>query len=346
MDALCRAGAAEHIHRVPEGSIRELAMILPGALGDFLLALPTLRLLRRRHRAMRTTLVVSGAVRGVARMSMVADEVASLDDASTAWLFGGTTMPPWLARRPAVFSWLGGDASLRDRLAAAAATPCVLGVERGLDAVHATVAYARAAGVEAGWSELAGEARIAPPDSSRAQALVGQLSRPLLVIHRGAGAPAKRWPRDCFAAVADGWRRTTGDVIDLLGPAEAADEALENTVPARDWELGDAAALLGLADAYAGNDSGISHLAAAVGCRGVAIFTSTDPARWAPVGGAVVALEDRAIAHGPAAYSTRSAARVLALLAARESLTSSDPGSSVRAHNEAHPGCSHKLPKP
>jgi ADP-heptose:LPS heptosyltransferase len=331
MDALCAGGAAEHIHRVREGSIHELVMIFPGALGDFLLALPALRLLRREHRDARTTLVVAGGVRGAARLGGLADEIASLDDASTAWLFGGTTLPAWLARRPAVVSWLGGDPSLRARLATAAATSRLLGVERGPGPVHAMMAYARAAGVERGWNELAGAARIAPPDSPRAHALAARLPRPLLAIHRGAGAPAKRWSRDGFVAVAEGWRRMAGSVIELLGPGEAADDALACAVPVRDGDLTDVAALLGLVDAYAGNDSGVSHLAAAVGCRGVAIFTATDPARWAPVGGAIVALDDRATGRDPAASSTLSPTSILALLAARESLTSSDPGSSVRA---------------
>jgi heptosyltransferase-2 len=35
---------------------------------------------------------------------------------------------------------------------------------------------------------------------------------------------------------------------------------------------------------YVGNDSGISHLAAAVGIPTVAIFGPTDPAVWAPRG--------------------------------------------------------------
>ena len=42
---------------------------------------------------------------------------------------------------------------------------------------------------------------------------------------------------------------------------------------------------------YVGNDSGISHLAAAVGTPTVAIFLSTDPRIWAPRGGHVTVLE-------------------------------------------------------
>jgi len=41
---------------------------------------------------------------------------------------------------------------------------------------------------------------------------------------------------------------------------------------------------------YVGNDSGITHLAAAVGVPVVALFGPTDPARWAPRGGRVEVL--------------------------------------------------------
>jgi ADP-heptose:LPS heptosyltransferase len=287
-------------------------MIFPGALGDFLLALPTLRRLRRRHQASPATLVVGGVLRALARASGVADEIASLDDASSAWLFGGTTMPSWLARRPAVYSWFGGGHALADRLAVAAASVRLLGVERGPGRLHATVAYARAAGVGATRRELAAEAGIALPHSPRAEALVARVARPVLAIHRGAGSPAKRWARDRFVAVATDWTRTRGDVIELLGPAEAGDDPLAVTVPARDWELTDVAALLGLVDGYVGNDSGVSHLAAAVGCRGVAVFTATDPARWAPAGSSVMAIRDRATDHDPAPRTNVALTPVLA----------------------------------
>jgi ADP-heptose:LPS heptosyltransferase len=41
---------------------------------------------------------------------------------------------------------------------------------------------------------------------------------------------------------------------------------------------------LAAANLYIGNDSGITHLAAATGCNVVAIFGTTDPRVWAPFG--------------------------------------------------------------
>jgi ADP-heptose:LPS heptosyltransferase len=299
--------------------------ILPGALGDLLLVLPTLRRLRRRSGAP-LTLVVAEPLRALARMIDAADEVESLDDARCAWLYGGSVMPPWLHGRPVVYAWLGADGALRERLAAVSDAVHLLSVERGPGRVHAAVAYARAARVGTSRAVLSADARVEPAPSSSANDLVGRVPRPLLVVHRGAGAPGKRWASDAFAAVVSAWRRR-GGVIELLGPAEADDEALDGAVAARDWSLPDVGALLRLADRYVGNDSGVSHLAGAVGTRGAAVFTSTDPARWRPLGTSIAAI--RGGAHDRA--SSRATARVLQALTPVESLTSCDPGSSVRA---------------
>ena len=43
-------------------------------------------------------------------------------------------------------------------------------------------------------------------------------------------------------------------------------------------------AVLAHAGLYVGNDSGVSHLAAAWGAPALALFGPTDPAQWAPVG--------------------------------------------------------------
>lgn len=303
-------------------------MIFPGALGDLLLALPTLRRLGARVGSAHATLVVAEPLRGLARLAGVAAHVASLDDASSAWLFGGSTPPAWLADRPAVHAWLGArDGALRGRLAAVADPVHLLAVERGPGARHAAIAYAGAAGVGGARLRLAAEARLEPPASAAAASLAARVARPVLAIHRGAGARAKRWAPEAFAAVTAAWRRTRGDVIELLGPAEHADEPLAGTTVVRDWALGDVAALLGLVDAYLGNDSGVSQLAGAVGARGVVVFRATDPRRWRPLSPALTVTRGRATARA----TSPAPAHVLRLLARVESLTSTHPGSSVRA---------------
>jgi ADP-heptose:LPS heptosyltransferase len=50
--------------------------------------------------------------------------------------------------------------------------------------------------------------------------------------------------------------------------------------------------LLSCADAFVGNDSGVTHLAAAMGLRTVALFCPTDPAVYRPLGPTVTVLRD------------------------------------------------------
>ena len=111
---------------------------------------------------------------------------------------------------------------------------------------------------------------------------------PWLVVHPGAGSPAKRWPAEAFARVVTTLAaRARLNVCVHVGPADAeAAAALRN-------HLGEGVAWLTeptlealagvLADAalFVGNDSGVSHLAAALGVPSLVLF---DPRHldWRP----------------------------------------------------------------
>ena len=83
-----------------------------------------------------------------------------------------------------------------------------------------------------------------------------------IIIHAGSGSPKKNWPH--FNA--------------LLGRVPNA------------WPLSEGLSLievsqhLRLCRAYIGNDSGITHLAAYLGCPAIALFGPTDPRIWGPIG--------------------------------------------------------------
>jgi len=102
------------------------------------------------------------------------------------------------------------------------------------------------------------------------------------VLHPFASNPEKRWPLEKFQAVA---RKLNMPVRWCAGPEEPLESAvrLDNL-----YELG---CWLARARVYIGNDSGISHLAAAVGVPTIALFGPTDPAIWAPHGPHVRVLE-------------------------------------------------------
>ncbi len=95
------------------------------------------------------------------------------------------------------------------------------------------------------------------------------------VIHPFSGSPRKNWPMDRFRKLAG---LLEMPVEWCAGPEEDLEGAVH--IP----NLFELACWLRTARIYIGNDSGITHLAAAAGAPVVAIFGPTNPAVWAPRG--------------------------------------------------------------
>ena len=104
----------------------------------------------------------------------------------------------------------------------------------------------------------------------------------------GSGSPKKNWPADRFVELA---RRAAADgvlnVFYLLGEADRGIAvSLARIDPARpalkEASLRQVASVLSACRLYIGNDSGITHLAAAAGAPVVALFGPSDPSLWAP----------------------------------------------------------------
>lgn len=99
--------------------------------------------------------------------------------------------------------------------------------------------------------------------------------RDKIVIHPFSGSKRKNWPLDCFRELAV---RSRLHADWLAGPEEELAEAH------RFDDLADVAAFIAGARLYIGNDSGITHLAAAVGVKTLAIFGPASPRIWVPRG--------------------------------------------------------------
>lgn len=107
-------------------------------------------------------------------------------------------------------------------------------------------------------------------------------ARNFAIIHPFASSLKKRWPLEKFREVA---ARLEIPVKWCAGP----DEHLEDAI--RMDDLYALARWISTARVYIGNDSGIAHLAAAVGTPVVAIFLASDSRVWAPRGPQVAVLE-------------------------------------------------------
>lgn len=135
--------------------------------------------------------------------------------------------------------------------------------------------------------------------------------RPVVAVHPGSGGKTKCWPLDRYLSLlGDLKSRVDPFIIIFSGPAE--DDAIKDRIDAfvrgrfgvlhfSDADLIAVAALLRSSDLYLGNDSGVSHLAAAVGCRVIVLFGPTDPALWRPQGPQVEVLWSADLAGVPVA---------------------------------------------
>ena len=115
--------------------------------------------------------------------------------------------------------------------------------------------------------------------------------RPYLAIHPGAGVPEKCWALERFVELAETLRGRGAAVVFLLGAVEldrwhgGAVERLAGRFPTLvDEPLSTVAGVLAGAGSFVGNDSGVSHLAAAVGAPTVALFGPTSPVHFSPLG--------------------------------------------------------------
>jgi ADP-heptose:LPS heptosyltransferase len=281
-------------------------IIFPGALGDLICAAPAICAVARRRPDASLELMARaelahfavGRIAGIARgHSIDSREVSSLfredggHDESARAFFGGLG---------AIHSFFAsGDARFRAALIQAAS-----GAEISFHPFRPErpghVAAAYLCSVDAACDDLNPSIELRESDFDGARLMLrraGLERARYMMILPGSGSPAKNWPLERFVDLARNVAEQMRSLV-ILGPAEGSIAhvfAGAGLAVARDLPLETVAALARMSAAFVGNDSGVSHLAAATGARGVVIFGPTDPERWRPLGKVAV------ISHNPLA---------------------------------------------
>jgi ADP-heptose:LPS heptosyltransferase len=273
-----------------------ILVIHPGALGDVLQAVPALRGLRAVAPAASITFVGQPRLGRLLVELGAAQQARGFDGFGLEALFVDAPAPTALteavSRVKYAVSWFGSrDETYRRRLRALVPGALVAPPVPDDD----TPVWRHLLGTLAGW-DLAIPERVEP---LRAPPLGAAAARRLrLVVHPGGGGDWKRWPPERYAEVIRELRRR--HPLDLLvhqGPADAEAAARLLALLERDAvallepELPHLAAVLGAARAYLGGDSGVSHLAAAVGAPSVVLFPPATRRRWAPWSPTAVPIE-------------------------------------------------------
>ncbi len=285
-------------------------------LGDFLLATPVIRALREHYPDAKIGLLVRDYFADVASLVPGIDEILVFRANLFHWTFKRfTTLWNQLRRRwdMAVVLNTVSHSLTSDVLAYLSGARYIVGSEahvfsgcsrnffynvvaplhgpprhqtdRNLDIV-------RILGVDT--HNLSEEIRI--PENERIPALERMSKaisppRPLIGMHIGAGKKLNRWPVRNFASLAEQLREKFGAGIVLFwGPAEGelyrefCSSVSFSPMSVEPSPLLQLAACFSQCDAMVCNDTGVMHLAAAVGVPLVAIFGPTDPAEWMPIG--------------------------------------------------------------
>lgn len=218
---------------------------------------------------------------------------------AAALLTGDAPLPPGLSAALATFEAAvvySRSSILAQRLQGLVPRVVVRDPQPPAAAGHASTWYRGALdalGVPSGARDLP---TIAPTreEAAAADPLVRELPEAFLALHPGSGSPGKKWPAERFGALAATLSAERPYAL-IEGPADR--EAVES-VRARAPQclvlpglpLRTLGAVLACAGFYVGNDSGVSHLAAAYGAPCLALFGPTDPAVWSPVGPRVATL--------------------------------------------------------
>lgn len=293
-------------------------LIHAGALGDFVLTLRVVAALRQAGFAW-LTLLGRGSARELAGLAKGVDEALDLDAGGYYALFSAeAALPVSTAARLQGFD-------LAVDLAAGEGSPFgrrlhEVGIRQVIHldprpqpgrSVHVTDQWLAELWRQGVHSE-AGSPIIHLPAGETTDArnelthLVASEACPVAILHPGSGGKAKCWPLSRFIDLANGLTVRGLRVAFLVGPVEQERltpmelAALRSTAPIlEDRSLRQAAALLAASDVVVGNDSGTSHLAAAVGSRVVAIFGPTDPVVWRPLGARVSVIRSTGAGEWP-----------------------------------------------
>jgi heptosyltransferase-2 len=224
-------------------------VIHQGALGDFILALPALETIRKAFPHAKSVIMGYPRILELVEKRFYADEILSIDQKGMASFF---------VREGVLDSQLSQYFETFDLIV-------VFGKE-GEGTVIGNLRKSKG---------------VTPEERSK-----------VLILHPGSGSKKKDWPLDRFLNLAHTVQDQLGSrILIVLGPAEGPEvqRAFEGMRPnppilAKGLTLLQLASVMEGCRFFVGNDSGISHMAAALGLPTVVIFGPTDQRVWSPRG--------------------------------------------------------------
>lgn len=287
----------------------KILVIRGGAIGDFILTTPVLRALREQFPQAGLEVMGYARIAELAVESGLADRVQSIEARELAAFFAPGARPSpemsaYFAQFAIIISFLyDPDQIFETNVRSCSKAQFIAGPHRPDESlnIHATEVYLKPLERLAIYApdpvprfDFPAEQDDEPGSS---QSLVDEGA--WLAVHVGSGSPRKNWAEERWAELLHGLSGTTAWNFLLIGGeaeegrAQRVAEAIHEhrRKLAVDLPLPQLARELRRAKGFVGHDSGISHLAAAVGLPGLVLWGHTRKEIWRPLGPLFTVLE-------------------------------------------------------
>jgi heptosyltransferase-2 len=267
------------------------------------LTLPAIKLLRDRFPQAHLEILGLKQIAVLAEKRFSADAIRSLDEPQLARFFvANSDLPPEFAAYFAHFNLIVSHLSDPDKIFETNVKRCssarfIAGPARLDISEHAAFQLARPlAALGLRLKEPAASIHPSDADREAVRRFREAGSSSVIVLHPGSGTETKNWPIENWIQLGNALFAKGRRLLIVAGEADTKRTAKLKSAwsgqPVRFVEnlpLPQLAALLQGAT-FIGHDSGISHIAAAVGARCLLLFGGTDPAIWAPANQGVAVL--------------------------------------------------------
>lgn len=282
-----------------------ILVIRGGAIGDFILTLPAIKLLREAFPGAHLEILGYRHIIALAEGRFYADAIRSIEYSAMAGFFVprselATDLAEYFGSFQQVVSYLfDPDRFFETNVRRAGVKNFLPAYAKIDDSEHAAKQLARPLQSLALYlDDHAATVHPSAIDRARAAEFLAKVRGRLIAIHPGSGSPKKNWPIERWRELGSQLLDEGAELLLIGGEADVAQLAtLRAAWPgtpvheARDLPLPLLAAVIERCALFIGHDSGISHLAAAVGTRCVLLFGATDPAVWAPANACVTVIE-------------------------------------------------------
>ena len=278
--------------------MRRILVIRGGAIGDFILTLPALKLLRNGFPDAHIEILGYKHIIALAENRFYAQATRSIEYGPLASFFSNQAeLPTEPADHFASFDLVVSYLFDPDEIFQANVRRC--GVDKFIfvnPKIHGTEHAARHLARPLEQLDLklerhAAELYPSAADRRASRDLVDAAPSSLIALHPGSGSATKNWPIENWIALGDALlsrKCPTAKVVVVGGEADEIQlRRLESVWKDRDVFFAKNLPLPTLAalfesSLFVGHDSGISHVAAATGARCVLLFGPSDPTIWAP----------------------------------------------------------------